>query len=290
MVNPRLAARGLAALGALALLAACGGDDTGNPPANLPPSFGVATLDVTFAENGTDPVATLTVNDEATASVTLSLSGPDAALFTIQNANQLVFVTPPDFENPQDQGGNNVYNVTVRATDSLGSSSTVDVTVTVTDIATAMRFIDPVFASTIGLGTVTTATPSGMASVTFTGPRGDTMSERPLLIVGNGSLASSQSLAGGLALRGYLVGLTDAQSPADLGAVAMTFAGGEFASLGIDTRAIGIAAPGDAVFAAQLDAAFADSPFTAYTFAPEGADPRTAAGQFYTGLLAEPGQ
>lgn len=290
MAYPTLAPRALAALGGLALLAACGGDETGNPPANLPPSFGVATLDVTYAENGTDPVTTLTINDEATASVTLSLSGPDAALFTIQNANQLVFVTPPDFENPQDQGGNNVYNVTVRATDSLGSSSTVDITVTVTDIATAMRFIDPVFASTIGLGTVTTPTPSGMASISFTGPRGDTMTARPLLIVGNGSLASSQSLADGLALRGYLVGLTDAQVPADLGAIAMTFAGGEFASLGIDAQAIGIAAPGDAMFAAQLDTAFADSPFTAYAFAPDGSDPRTAAGQFYTGLLAEGGQ
>lgn len=288
MAYPRLKARGLAAVGALALLAACGGDESGAPP-NLPPSFGSATLNVSFPENSTDPVATLTVNDEATASVTLSLSGPDAALFTIRNGNQLSFVTPPDFEAPQDQGTDNVYNVTARATDALGSSSTIDIIVTVTDIATAQRFIDPVFASSIGLGTISAVTPSGAAGVSFFGPRGDTMASRPLVIIGNGASAASQSLAEGLALRGYLVGLTEAQAPADLFAVASTFAAGEFASLGYDREMIGIAASGDAAFAAQLDAAFAESPFTVHAFAAGGEDPRTAAGQFYAGMFGDRG-
>ncbi|MGD1924691.1 MAG: cadherin repeat domain-containing protein, partial [Paracoccaceae bacterium] len=45
------------------------------------------------------------------------LGGADAALFTVDAATgEVSFIDPPDFENPQDSGGDNTYEVTVRAT------------------------------------------------------------------------------------------------------------------------------------------------------------------------------
>ena len=61
-----------------------------------------------------------------------SLSGTDAALFTIDPATGVVsFITAPDFENPGDAGGDNVYDITVTASDGTNSTGqTVAITVT----------------------------------------------------------------------------------------------------------------------------------------------------------------
>ena len=80
--------------------------------------------------NGAGASASLTVNENTSAvttvmatdpegGVTYSLSGgADAALFTIDAATgQLRFIGGPDREAPADAGADNVYNVTVRASD-----------------------------------------------------------------------------------------------------------------------------------------------------------------------------
>ena len=47
-----------------------------------------------------------------------SLSGTDAALFTINaNTGEVSFIAAPDFEAPSDDGGDNVYDITVTASD-----------------------------------------------------------------------------------------------------------------------------------------------------------------------------
>jgi len=60
------------------------------------------------------------------------LSGTDAALFTIDATTGVVsFIDAPDFENPNDAGGDNVYNITVTASDSINDTpQTVAITVT----------------------------------------------------------------------------------------------------------------------------------------------------------------
>ena len=86
----------------------------------------------TVAEN-TATVATATVSDSSSA-VTFSLSGTDSAAMTIgASSGVLAFAANPDFEAPADSDGDNVYNVTITATDDAGSNSE-DVTVTVTDV------------------------------------------------------------------------------------------------------------------------------------------------------------
>ncbi|MDC0409960.1 hypothetical protein OAM88_01060 [Gammaproteobacteria bacterium] len=86
----------------------------------------------TVAEN-TATVATATVSDSSSA-VTFSLSGTDSAAMTIgASSGVLAFAANPDYEAPADSDGDNVYNVTITATDDAGSNSE-DVTVTVTDV------------------------------------------------------------------------------------------------------------------------------------------------------------
>ena len=69
----------------------------------------------------------------SSSSVTFSLSGDDSALITISSAGLLEFVDAPDYESPQDAGANNIYNITVTASDSAGSV-TQNITITVTDV------------------------------------------------------------------------------------------------------------------------------------------------------------
>ena len=71
------------------------------------------------------------------ANVTYSLSGTDAADFTIDSDDgELRFAVAPDFENPADDGANNVYNITVTADDGEASDNTTtqDITIEVNDL------------------------------------------------------------------------------------------------------------------------------------------------------------
>ena len=63
-----------------------------------------------------------------------SLSGTDAALFTIDaNTGEVSFIEAPDFEAPGDDGGDNVYDIIVTASD--GTTDTEQaVAITVTDV------------------------------------------------------------------------------------------------------------------------------------------------------------
>ena len=70
--------------------------------------------------------------DADSDTLSYSLSGTDAALFTIDPTTGVVsFITAPDFENPGDAGGDNVYDITVTASDGTNSvDKTVAITVT----------------------------------------------------------------------------------------------------------------------------------------------------------------
>ncbi len=101
-----------------------------------PPIPATAASTHTFVEN----TVALTVGDAYTATdpegltVTWSISGPDAGKFTIP-AGQLTFSASPNFEAPGDADGDNVYEVTVVASDPANNSDELDVRVTVTNAA-----------------------------------------------------------------------------------------------------------------------------------------------------------
>ena len=84
----------------------------------------------------TTPVVTFAADDDESNTITWALTGADAGDFTLNAASgALTFNTPPNFEDAQDAGADNSYQVTVTATDdgTPNESSTLDVTVTVTN-------------------------------------------------------------------------------------------------------------------------------------------------------------
>jgi Ca2+-binding RTX toxin-like protein len=86
----------------------------------------------TVPENST-AVGTVTATDADSPTLTYSLvAGGDAARFAINATTGLLsFITPPDFEAPADAGADNVYNLTVRASDgTLNTAQALAVTVT----------------------------------------------------------------------------------------------------------------------------------------------------------------
>ena len=83
-------------------------DDVDEPPV----ISGVTTID-DYDENGYGDVAAYTAMDpEGDSSITWSLGGTDRGDFTITNG-VLQFASAPDYERPDDSGGNNQYEVTV---------------------------------------------------------------------------------------------------------------------------------------------------------------------------------
>ena len=104
-----------------------------------------------IAENGTGIAYQAAATDpDAGATLTYTLSGTDATLFNIDAATGAVsFKSAPNFEAPTDTGGNNVYDVTVKASDGSNTTSQ-DVAITVTNVNEA-----PTIASTAGSPGVT---------------------------------------------------------------------------------------------------------------------------------------
>ncbi len=100
---------------------------------NEPPVISGKTS-VSYAEDRTDTVATYTATDRENNPITWSLSGDDSGDFAISATGGLTFASQPDRENPADKDANNVYLVTVEASDETHTVS-LDVAVTVTAAA-----------------------------------------------------------------------------------------------------------------------------------------------------------
>ena len=99
---------------------------------------------VDYAENRDDAVASYTADDPENQDVDWTKAGPDRDLFEISSSGVLAFQSPPDYEMKRDSGRNNVYNVTVRATDRPPTGTpltgTLPVTVTVRDVNEVPEF------------------------------------------------------------------------------------------------------------------------------------------------------
>lgn len=112
------------------------GSDTTAPTFTSSSTFSVSENIATSAT-----AATIRVSESAT--VTIS-SGADAARFNIiQSESDTAIIKynfSPDFEAPADLGGNNVYEITLRAVDTAGNAGTQAITITVTDVVDTSSF------------------------------------------------------------------------------------------------------------------------------------------------------
>jgi hypothetical protein len=91
---------------------------------------------VSLAENSAGPVTTVTASHPiAGATLTFSIAGgADAARFTLgAGSHVLTFASSPDFENPTDSNGDNVYHVIVSVSDGSVSDNQ-DIAVSVTNV------------------------------------------------------------------------------------------------------------------------------------------------------------
>ncbi|MCW5653674.1 cadherin repeat domain-containing protein [Hydrogenophaga sp.] len=92
---------------------------------------------VSFAEGGNGTAYQTKASDgDLTSKLSYRLGGTDAALFNIDaNSGAVSFKAVPNFQRPMDSGKNNVYDITVTASDGVKSSAAQAVAITVTDIA-----------------------------------------------------------------------------------------------------------------------------------------------------------
>lgn len=100
-----------------------GANDAPTIAATRAVTVNAGTTAVTSAGDGADP--------DSNSTLRYTIAGTDAALFTVNaQTGALAFATPPSFSNPQDQGGDNVYDLTLTVSDgSLTASQAVAVTV-----------------------------------------------------------------------------------------------------------------------------------------------------------------
>ena len=105
---------------------------------NLAPTIGSARPSISYAENRTVAVATYSASDPGGGTISWSLPSTifetDRGDFDISDNGQLTFKDAPDYEDPDDHNDDNVYKITVRASDDSGSTDDFDVTITVTDV------------------------------------------------------------------------------------------------------------------------------------------------------------
>ena len=73
--------------------------------------------EIDYDEGGTDPVATLSATDQDGDEIDWSLAGDDAGKFKISDDGVLEFKDSPNYESPGDKNKNNVYLVTVNASE-----------------------------------------------------------------------------------------------------------------------------------------------------------------------------
>ena len=133
-----------------------------------------AIADTTVDENAIYTGVTPTITGSPIGSVTYTLGGADAGLFTINSSTGVVNMVARDFESPADAGSNNVYDLSITATDSDGNNDSEAWSVTIQDaVETATFTIDTIADTTVDenaiyTGVTPTITGSPIGSVTYT--------------------------------------------------------------------------------------------------------------------------
>ena len=109
--------------------------------ANTAPVIDAGNETLSAAENS-ERITTFTATDADT--ITWTLGGTDAGLFFIdRSSGRLSFTNPLDYETPQDDDGDNIYEITLTATDNgtpPASSEPLAVTVMITNVDETGRF------------------------------------------------------------------------------------------------------------------------------------------------------
>ena len=142
---------------------------------NRIPTIDPGQSSVSYPENGTGPVATYTAEDPDGGDISWSLPNTtfetDRSDFSINADGELSFDSSPNHESPHDSNSDNVYKVTVRASDPNGGTADRNVTITVANVNER-----PLVATEIEDQTLTVGANRGfLLSNNFSDPDGDTL-------------------------------------------------------------------------------------------------------------------
>jgi len=121
-----------------ALVGCGGGGSNSETPeqVNTAPQL-VGLIDFAIDENITQ-VTTIQATDAEGDNITYSIEGSDSTLMTIGSlSGELSFISPPDYENPQDSNQDNIYEVTIIASDGSLSSS-LGIIISINDVLEGM--------------------------------------------------------------------------------------------------------------------------------------------------------
>ena len=105
------------------------------------------TLSVLEGTTTQTPIAKIVASDADGDSLSYSLSGADAADFSIDANGLLKFAASPSFSAPADSGTNNVYNITVTVSDGTGAGALSDTIALTISVLTASGATAPTISS-----------------------------------------------------------------------------------------------------------------------------------------------
>jgi hypothetical protein len=120
------------------VLSACGGGSNSEKPVqvNTAPQL-TGLIDFEIDENSSE-ITTIQSTDAEGDNITYSIEGSDSGLMTIGSiSGELSFISPPDYENPQDSNQDNIYEVAIIASDGSLSSS-LEIIVSINDVLEGM--------------------------------------------------------------------------------------------------------------------------------------------------------
>ena len=100
---------------------------------NEAPTITSTATEFTIPENTTSSFHTVTATDPENTTLVYSLAGIDADELAIDSSGALSFASAPNFELPTDNGGDNVYSVTLEVSDG-SNTDTQDLTIEVTGV------------------------------------------------------------------------------------------------------------------------------------------------------------
>ncbi|MEO1254709.1 MAG: leucine-rich repeat protein, partial [Bacteroidota bacterium] len=150
-----------------------------------------------YAENGTGVAYTITADEIAIFALGIN---KDESLFALANDSEISFVNAPDFENPQDANGDNVYTIDVIATDVAGNSATLEVTITITDVSQSQTItFEAIESKQYGEAafSIAASASSGLAVELAVASGPITLSGNMVTITGTGTASITATQAGG---------------------------------------------------------------------------------------------
>ncbi len=132
------------------------------------------------AENSTFTSVAPSLTDSPGGTITYSLSGDDASLFTIDASTGVVSMVARDFETPEDEDVNNFYKLTITAVSSNGGTASDNFSVVVRNVCEDTEVVSNKLRATDPIGVVSS---------------GDTASVEVQLIDRTGFVAANRAVA-----------------------------------------------------------------------------------------------